>query len=106
MAIDSKRVKDIFLAAAELPDEAARAAYMDNACAADAELRARVEALLRSPADSGCPAEPLGTSEPVRASASSQPKNSIETIVAVTERTMATTPINNRTTPNARNHPQ
>ena len=48
MAIDSKRVKEIFLEAAELSDEAARAAYLDQACGADAGVRERVEALLRS----------------------------------------------------------
>ena len=48
MAIDPKRVKEIFLDAAELPDEPARAAYLDRACGGDAGLRERVEALLRS----------------------------------------------------------
>jgi serine/threonine protein kinase len=48
MAIDPKRVKAIFLEAAELSDEAARAAYLDRACGADAGVRERVEALLRS----------------------------------------------------------
>jgi serine/threonine protein kinase len=48
MAIDPKRVKEIFLEAAELPDEAARAACLDKTCGGDAGLRARVEALLRS----------------------------------------------------------
>src|SRR5438309_10296624 len=48
MAIDPKHVKDIFLEAADLPDEAARAAYLDKACGGDAGLRARVEALLGS----------------------------------------------------------
>ena len=48
MAIDPKRVKEIFLEAAELSDEAARAAYLDKACGADAGVRERVEALLRS----------------------------------------------------------
>lgn len=42
------RIKAIFLEAAELPDESARAAYLDQACGGDAALRARVEALLRS----------------------------------------------------------
>jgi eukaryotic-like serine/threonine-protein kinase len=46
MAIDPKRVKEIFLEAAELEDEAARTAYLDRACGSDAGLRARVEALL------------------------------------------------------------
>ena len=48
MTIDPKRVKEIFLEAAELPDEAARTACLDKACGGDAGLRARVEALLRS----------------------------------------------------------
>src|SRR5262249_59666642 len=48
MAIDPKRVKEIFLEAVELSDEAARAAHLEQACGGDAELRARVEALLRS----------------------------------------------------------
>ena len=48
MAIDPKRVKEIFLEAAELADEHPRTAYLDRACGGDAGLRARVEALLRS----------------------------------------------------------
>ncbi len=48
MAIDLKRMKEICLEAAELADEAARAAYLDKACGADAGVRDRVEALLRS----------------------------------------------------------
>ncbi|HTU90113.1 MAG TPA: SUMF1/EgtB/PvdO family nonheme iron enzyme, partial [Gemmataceae bacterium] len=48
MNIDPKRVKEIFLEAAELSDAAARAAYLDQACGADAGVRERVEALLRS----------------------------------------------------------
>src|SRR5262245_36375927 len=48
MAADPERVKDVFLVAADLPDEAARAAFLDEACGGDAELRGRVEALLRS----------------------------------------------------------
>jgi formylglycine-generating enzyme required for sulfatase activity len=48
MAIDPKRVKEIFLEAADLSDEAARAAYLDKACGADAGVRERVEALLCS----------------------------------------------------------
>jgi hypothetical protein len=48
MVPDPKRVKEIFLEAAEQPDKAARAAYLDRACGGDAGLRDRVEALLRS----------------------------------------------------------
>ncbi|QDU21310.1 bifunctional serine/threonine-protein kinase/formylglycine-generating enzyme family protein [Urbifossiella limnaea] len=40
--------RDIFTAACELTDPAARAAYLGNACGGDAGLKARVEALLRA----------------------------------------------------------
>jgi WD40 repeat protein/serine/threonine protein kinase len=45
-------LEDIFLAAVEKPP-ADRAAYLDAACGADAELRAQVEALLRSHEQAG-----------------------------------------------------
>jgi non-specific serine/threonine protein kinase/serine/threonine-protein kinase len=48
MAIDAARAKSLFLAASDLADPAARAAYLDRGCGDDAELRARVEALLRA----------------------------------------------------------
>ena len=40
--------RDVFTAARELADPAARAAYLDRACADDPGLRARVEELLRA----------------------------------------------------------
>jgi serine/threonine protein kinase len=45
--------RDIFLALLDLPDPAARASYLDQACGDDPALRARVESLLRSHADAG-----------------------------------------------------
>lgn len=48
MPTNPDRVKEIFLQAAEQPDGAARAAYLDLACGGDAGLRDRVETLLRS----------------------------------------------------------
>src|SRR5215469_12558014 len=48
MAVDAARAKSLFLAASDLADPAERAAYLDRECAGDAELRARVEALLRA----------------------------------------------------------
>jgi serine/threonine protein kinase/WD40 repeat protein len=48
MAIDAARAKSLFLAASDLADPAARAAFLDRECGRDAELRARVEALLRA----------------------------------------------------------
>ena len=47
MAVDPARAKSLFLAASDLADRAERTAYLDRECAADTELRARVEALLR-----------------------------------------------------------
>jgi serine/threonine protein kinase len=45
--------RDIFLAALDLPDRAARAAYLDQVCQGDAALRRQVEALLRSHDNAG-----------------------------------------------------
>src|SRR5262245_17920042 len=45
---DPSRVQALFLAAADIVDPAARAAYLDRECAGDAVLRHRVEALLRA----------------------------------------------------------
>src|SRR5260370_35490477 len=42
------RAKSLFLAASDLADPAERAAYLDRECGGDADLRARVEALLRA----------------------------------------------------------
>jgi serine/threonine protein kinase/tetratricopeptide (TPR) repeat protein len=47
MAVDAARAKSLFLAASDLPDAADRAAYLDRECS-DADVRARVEALLRA----------------------------------------------------------
>jgi WD40 repeat protein len=52
----------IFAEALELPDPAARAAYLDRACGGDANLRGRVEALLAAHAGAGHFLEP-GVSE-------------------------------------------
>ncbi len=46
MAVDAARAKSLFLNASELADPAARVAYLERECGGDAELRARVEALL------------------------------------------------------------
>jgi WD40 repeat protein/serine/threonine protein kinase len=48
MAVDAARAKSLFLAASDLADPALRAAYLDRECGGDAELRARVDALLRA----------------------------------------------------------
>ncbi len=48
MAFDPALAKSLFLAASDIADRAARAAYLDRECGGDAELRGRVEALLRA----------------------------------------------------------
>src|SRR5262245_12077282 len=48
MAVDAGRAKDLVLAALGMPDAADRAAYLDRECGGDAELRARIDALLRA----------------------------------------------------------
>ena len=48
MPTDAQRIQAVFLAAAEIADPAERAAFLDGACDGDAELRTRVEALLRA----------------------------------------------------------
>jgi eukaryotic-like serine/threonine-protein kinase len=48
MAVDAARAKSLFLNASDIADPAERAAYLDRECGGDAELRARVEALLRA----------------------------------------------------------
>jgi eukaryotic-like serine/threonine-protein kinase len=65
MAVEAARAKSLFLAASELDDPAERAAYLDRECGGDAELRARVEALLRAHADPP-PSEATGAHEPGR----------------------------------------
>ncbi len=62
MAVDPARAKSLFLAASEIADPAERAAYLDRECSEEAELRARVEALLRAN-----DASPLPESEPAEA---------------------------------------
>src|SRR5262245_17793192 len=45
--------RDIFLALLDLPDAAARSAFLAEACGGDAALRAQVESLLRSHDNAG-----------------------------------------------------
>jgi hypothetical protein len=57
MAIDPARAKSLFLSASDLNRDD-RAAYLERACSGDAELRQRVEALLR--ANDAAPLPPAG----------------------------------------------
>src|SRR6187200_1879635 len=48
MTADPRRVKELFVAALELPDAPARQAYLDRECGSDADLRHRLDVLLRA----------------------------------------------------------
>src|SRR5580704_4327402 len=48
MPTDVQRIQAVFLAAAAIADPAERPKFLDGACDGDAELRSRVEALLRA----------------------------------------------------------
>src|SRR5689334_1127094 len=48
MPVDPKRARAVFRMAADERDPAARAAALDRECGSDADLRRRVEALLRA----------------------------------------------------------
>ena len=61
MAVDSARAKSLFLVASDLSDPVERAAYLDRECGDDAELRGRVEALLR--ANDASPLPPPATED-------------------------------------------
>jgi serine/threonine protein kinase/tetratricopeptide (TPR) repeat protein len=61
MAVDAARAKSLFLAASDLADSAERAAYLDRECGGDADLRARVEALLRANDAAPLPVAPQAT---------------------------------------------
>src|SRR5437773_5971920 len=62
------RELEIFAGALKSTDPEQRAAYLDQACGGDAELRQRVEALLKAHADAGTflqsPAVPEGEPKP------------------------------------------
>jgi serine/threonine protein kinase/WD40 repeat protein len=80
MPVDAARAKSLFLAASDLADPSARGAYLERECGADAELRARVEALLRAndavPLLAGTAAEGTRTHDPQRRLAAQEPLNS------------------------------
>ncbi len=46
MSVDPRRIKDLFIAAVDLPDPAARQAFLDRECGADPDLRHRLNVLL------------------------------------------------------------
>src|SRR5262245_2334205 len=48
MPADPRRVKELFAAALDLPDAAARRSFLDRECGSDADLRRRLDVLLRA----------------------------------------------------------
>jgi len=71
MAALAARAKSLFLNASDLSDPAELAAYLDRECGDDAELRCRVEALLR--ADDASPLPPPGPEDATIDSEPGQP---------------------------------
>jgi serine/threonine protein kinase len=62
MAVDAARARSLFVEACGLDDPAERAGYLERECGGDAELRARVEALLQAGDVAPLPdAEPVAT---------------------------------------------
>jgi serine/threonine protein kinase len=68
MAVDAARAKSLFLAASDLADPVERIAFLERECGGDAELRGRVEALLR--ANDAAPLPPAGVPDATSAHAS------------------------------------
>jgi eukaryotic-like serine/threonine-protein kinase len=66
MAVDATRAKSLFLAASDLADPAERAAYLGRECVGNAELRERVEALLRANDAAPLPPEAMSAHIPDR----------------------------------------
>jgi serine/threonine protein kinase/WD40 repeat protein len=70
MAADPRRVKELFVAALDLPDPQARQALLERECAADVELRQRLEVLLKAHDDPVSALDrPLAAVGPVAANA-------------------------------------
>ncbi len=74
MATDPRRVKELFVAALELPDPQDRQAFLKRECAADADLRQRLEALLKAHENPASVLErPLAVVEPPAMSSAQEP---------------------------------
>jgi serine/threonine protein kinase/tetratricopeptide (TPR) repeat protein len=80
MAALAAQAKSLFLNASDLADPAERAAYLERACGGDAELRGRVEALLRAN-----DAAPLPPPRPGEATIDSDPGGAPRHPVATTD---------------------
>jgi WD40 repeat protein len=74
MPVDPARAKSLFLAAFALPGAAERAAYLNRECGADAQLRARVEALLVADEGAGPMPEAVAAFEPDSAATQEAPR--------------------------------
>ena len=82
MPLDPRRVKELFAAVLELPDALARQAFLDRECAADAELRQRLDVLLAAH-DAPHPAlnQPLVAESP-GATADYEPAAAVGSVIA------------------------
>jgi serine/threonine protein kinase/Flp pilus assembly protein TadD len=83
MPADPRRVKDLFVAALELPDAAARRAFLDRECGDDADLRQRLDALLAAHDDPNSALnQPLAASPPDLTGACASPAETVGTVIA------------------------
>jgi hypothetical protein len=74
MAIDPRRVKELFVALLDLRDRQARQAFLERECAGDADLRQRLEALLKAHENPATVLDrPLPAVDPENAGAMSSP---------------------------------
>ena len=72
MAADPRRVKELFVAALDLPDPHSRQAFLERECATDADLRQRLDVLLKAHDDPASALDrPLAPAGPVDAGATS-----------------------------------
>jgi tetratricopeptide (TPR) repeat protein len=83
MAADPRRVKELFVAALDLPDPQARQAFLDQECGTDAELRQRLDVLLKAHDEPASALnQPLAAVGPADTAAYQGPAEVVGTVVA------------------------
>src|SRR5438067_1816171 len=83
MAVDPRRVKELFVAALDLPAPQARQAFLDQECGADAELRQRLDVLLKAHDEPASALnQPLAAVGPADTAAHQGPAEAVGTVLA------------------------
>jgi serine/threonine protein kinase len=80
MTVDPKRLKELFLRAAEITSPSERAAFLERECGNDAELRRQLDVLLQAHDDSGGLLASTPTSDPKPTGEESAPASGGETV--------------------------